>query len=73
MKNVILFGNGDLAEVVAYYLESDSDYKVAAFTIDGENIKEEKFLEKDVVALIQVFLKFSLTRFFILPHRSSAS
>ncbi len=54
MKNVILFGNGDLAEVVAYYLESDSDYKVAAFTIDGENIKEEKFLEKDVVAFEKI-------------------
>ena len=54
MKDIILFGNGDLAEVIAYYLESDSEYRVKAFTIDGKYIKEDSFLKRDIIAFEDV-------------------
>ena len=34
MKNLIIFGTDDMAEVIAYLFEHDSDYRVAAFTVD---------------------------------------
>jgi sugar O-acyltransferase (sialic acid O-acetyltransferase NeuD family) len=41
MKKVIIFGNNEPASVNHYYLTHDSEYRVAAFTIDKEYIKEE--------------------------------
>ena len=41
MKKVIIFGTNKPASVNHYYLTHDSDYQVAAFTIDKEYLKEE--------------------------------
>jgi sugar O-acyltransferase (sialic acid O-acetyltransferase NeuD family) len=38
MKPLIIFGTGDMAEVAHYYFSHDSDYKIAAFTVDAEFI-----------------------------------
>ncbi len=41
-KPLILFGGDpDLIELTKYYFESDSDYEVAALTMDGQYIKDE--------------------------------
>lgn len=34
MKKVVIFGIGDNAELAKYYFENDSEYEVAAFTVD---------------------------------------
>lgn len=36
MKEVLIFGITDLAEVLAYNLENDKQYKIAAITVDKE-------------------------------------
>ena len=38
MKNtqIILFGNGKVADVLLYYLQNHSDYQVVAITVDRE-------------------------------------
>lgn len=41
MKKIVIFGISELASVNHYYFTHDTDYKVAAFTIDREFIKEE--------------------------------
>lgn len=41
MKKVIIFGISELASVNHYYLTQDSDYQIAAFTVDKEFIEEE--------------------------------
>jgi len=41
MKKVIIFGNNEVASLNHYYLTNDSDYSVAAFTIDREFLREE--------------------------------
>jgi sugar O-acyltransferase (sialic acid O-acetyltransferase NeuD family) len=42
-KSLIIFGSGDIAELAYYYFSTDSDYKVAAFTLDSEYIKAATF------------------------------
>ena len=43
MSNLVLFGTGDVAQLAHYYFSSDTDFKVVAFTVDGDYIKDEKF------------------------------
>ncbi len=35
-KKVVIFGTGDIAELAAFYFETDSDYQVVGFTVDKE-------------------------------------
>jgi sugar O-acyltransferase (sialic acid O-acetyltransferase NeuD family) len=48
-KPLVLFGAGELAEVAAYYFETDSDREIVAFTVDGAHIKEDSFLGRPVI------------------------
>ncbi|MGD0884652.1 MAG: acetyltransferase [Thermodesulfovibrionales bacterium] len=41
MKRIILFGNNEVASANYYHLTHDSEYQVAAFTVDKEFIKED--------------------------------
>ena len=54
MKKVIIFGIGENAELLKYYLENDEKYKneyiVSAFTLDSEYIKNEKFCNLPLVS-----------------------
>lgn len=43
MKNLIIFGNGDFARMMKYYIDIDDDRTVKAFTVDGEFIKSPEF------------------------------
>jgi len=36
MSKVVVFGTGQIAEVVYFYLKNDSEHEVAAFTVDKE-------------------------------------
>jgi sugar O-acyltransferase (sialic acid O-acetyltransferase NeuD family) len=42
VKKVVIFGTGDFAQVAHFYLTKDSPYEIAAFTADGEFIKEKE-------------------------------
>lgn len=42
-KDLIIFGNGKIADVVYYYAKNECDYNVVAFTTDREYIKEGSF------------------------------
>jgi hypothetical protein len=54
MEKVIVFGNGEIASVAHFYLTHDSPYEVAAFTVDREFIKQERFIELPVVPLDKI-------------------
>ncbi|WP_085908705.1 acetyltransferase [Kiloniella majae] len=49
MKDLIIFGNGQVAELVYYMFNHDSDYRPVAFTVDEEYIKEEQLLGLPVI------------------------
>jgi len=49
MKKVIIFGTSNFGEVVNFYLTHDSDYDVAAFTVNKSELSQKKFLDLPVV------------------------
>jgi sugar O-acyltransferase (sialic acid O-acetyltransferase NeuD family) len=54
MKNVVLFGTGDFAQVAYVYLSQDSEFKVVAFTAHQEFITEPSVLGLPVVPFEQL-------------------
>jgi len=54
MKKVVIFGSGNVARLVHFFLTNDSDYQVAAFTINAEYIKESTFLDLPVVGFEEI-------------------
>jgi sugar O-acyltransferase (sialic acid O-acetyltransferase NeuD family) len=53
-KKLIIFGAGDIAQLAHYYFTTDSDYEVAAFTVDAGYAREERFAGLPVVAFEEV-------------------
>ena len=49
MQKVVLFGSGQMASMICFYLTHDSPFEVAAFTVDGEYIRDETLLGLPVV------------------------
>jgi sugar O-acyltransferase (sialic acid O-acetyltransferase NeuD family) len=43
MSKLIIFGNGDIAQIAKYYFQIDSPHQVVAFTLDKNYIKENTF------------------------------
>lgn len=43
MRDVVLFGNGQIAEIAKFYFDHDSEFRVRAVTVDAEFIKEDLF------------------------------
>lgn len=50
MKPVVIFGQGPIAEVADYYFRKDLRREVAAFTVDGDYLKEASFAGRPTVA-----------------------
>ena len=59
MQKVILFGNGQPAEVNYFYLTHDSRYEVTAFTVDEAYIKQSTLLGLPVVPFESVESTYS--------------
>jgi sugar O-acyltransferase (sialic acid O-acetyltransferase NeuD family) len=49
MQKVVLFGSGQMASMICFYLIHDSSFEVAAFTVDGEHINEKTLMGLPVV------------------------
>ena len=54
MVKAVVFGNSVFAEHIYYLLTQDSPYEVAAFTVDGPYIKEDKLFGLPVVPFEKV-------------------
>lgn len=50
MAKIILWGTGQIAQVVLHYLENDSDHEICAFCMDREFVTEKTFQGRPVVA-----------------------
>lgn len=48
-EKIIIFGTGDIAQIAAYYFETDSAYEVEAFTVDKAYCKESHYEHKPLV------------------------
>jgi sugar O-acyltransferase (sialic acid O-acetyltransferase NeuD family) len=54
MKDLIIFGNGKIADVVYYYATSECKYNVVAFTADKEYIRENVFHNLPVIPFNEI-------------------
>ncbi len=58
MKDLVIFGIGQVAEVVQYYLGREGGRRVTAFTVDGDYIRESRHLDLPVVPFETLASKF---------------
>ena len=50
MSKVVIFGTGQIAEVVAFFIETDTSHEIAAYTVDQSFLTETTYRGKPVVA-----------------------
>jgi len=72
MKQVIIFGAGDIAEIAHFYLTHDSDCEVAAFTVDRDFIMEDNLHGLPVVPFDEIEEKYPPAGFTVLVAMSYA-
>jgi len=58
MRNLVVFGLDDAAELAHFYFERQADYKVVAFTADAQYIKEDKFCGVPTLAFSEIASRF---------------
>ena len=54
MKKIVIFGTGHMARIAHFYLKNDSAYEIAAFTANGDLIKEKILLGLPVVPFEEI-------------------
>ncbi len=57
-KRLIIFGAGEIAQLAHFYFDTDSDYEVVAFTIDGSYIQDPTFCGLPVIAFEDITNQF---------------
>lgn len=63
MKDVVIFGAGQIAEVVHFYLTHDSEYRVSVFTVDAAYLKDTTFLGLPVVPFEEIQAQYPPSRY----------
>jgi sugar O-acyltransferase (sialic acid O-acetyltransferase NeuD family) len=58
-RKIIIFGAGDIARLAKYYFDTDSDYQVEAFCVDGAFKNAERFLDLPLLDFETIEKKFS--------------
>ena len=54
MSRIVIFGAGKIADQAYFYLTNDSPHQIAAFTVDGQYINEQKKLALPLVPFEEV-------------------
>lgn len=49
-KQLVIFGTGDIAQLAHFYFSTDSEYAVAAFTVDADFMTDSSFCGHPVIA-----------------------
>lgn len=57
-KRLVIFGSGDIAQLAYFYFNADSEYEVAAFTVDSSFIIEPTFCGRPVVAFEDMVMHY---------------
>jgi len=58
MRNLVIFGTRQIAEVCGFYFEHDSEYRVVAYTVDAAFLAADSFQGQPVVAFEEVAKRF---------------
>ena len=62
MKNIIIYGAGDIGKLAKLYFETDSDYSPRAFVVDKEYKKAEEFCGLPVATPEEAFSAYPASR-----------
>jgi len=54
MRKLIVFGTRQIAEVCAFYFDHDSNYRIAAFTVDGAFADADNFCGRPVIPFEEI-------------------
>lgn len=57
-RDLVIFGTRQIAEVLGWYFEHESDYRVVAYTVDGAFLKESTFQDRPVVPFEEITQRF---------------
>jgi sugar O-acyltransferase (sialic acid O-acetyltransferase NeuD family) len=63
MKDIVVFGTGDIAALADFYFAQDTERRVAAFTVDAGFVQTPEFLGRPLVAFEEVANRFPPERF----------
>jgi sugar O-acyltransferase (sialic acid O-acetyltransferase NeuD family) len=63
MKDLIIFGNGKIADVVYYYAKNECNYNIVSFTVDQEFIDEKVFHGLPVIPFNKIKEHYSPDKF----------
>jgi sugar O-acyltransferase (sialic acid O-acetyltransferase NeuD family) len=63
MRQIVIFGTGEIAELADFYFTNDSPHEVAGFTVDAAFLKQGEFRGRPVVAFEHVATEFPPDRF----------
>lgn len=53
-NKLLIFGNGELAQLANFYFSKDSNYEVEAFVLDSDYINTDTYLDKPLVSFEEV-------------------
>lgn len=59
MKKLVIFGSGEIAELAYYYFNTDSNYKIVAFTVDAEYINKSQLCGLPIVPFEDVVKRYT--------------
>lgn len=62
-QHIVIFGNGEIAELADFYFTQDSDYEVAGFTVDQAYCNSDSFRGRPLVPFDRVAELFPPARF----------
>jgi sugar O-acyltransferase (sialic acid O-acetyltransferase NeuD family) len=54
VAKVVIFGAGDIARLAEFYLSTDSEHEVVAFTVDAGHLTGETFLDRPLIPFDRV-------------------
>jgi len=63
MSRLVIFGAGDIARLAHYYFTRDSDYEVAAFTVDEKYRQGDTFLDLPLVSFEEVTERYPVEEY----------
>lgn len=58
MRQLVIFGAGDIGQLAHFYFTHDSDYRVVAFTVDRDHLRSEAFCGLPVVPFDEIATRF---------------
>jgi len=57
-NEIIIFGSAEIAEIAKFYFHHDSPFKVVAFTVDDEFVREESLQGVPIIAFSEISRNF---------------